>query len=171
MNNSQNILRLNVGFVIQQAVGYKRDLLIEYPHVHLPPDLDLYNLSGTARVTRVTNGLLLQVELEAQITAECARCLGSLSQLLEINFAELYTFKQDSATESGQVVSEEGVIDLQPLVREEMLLAVPINPLCSPDCKGLCPVCGGNLNVEPCTHEEQLGDPRLSVLKSLLKGG
>ncbi|MGB7115672.1 MAG: hypothetical protein WBD56_05980, partial [Anaerolineales bacterium] len=73
MNNSQNILRLNVGFVLHQTVGYKRDFLIEYPYVHLPPDLDLYNLSGTAWVTRITNGLLLQVELEAQITAECAR--------------------------------------------------------------------------------------------------
>ena len=170
MNNSQNILRLNVGSVIHQTVGYKRDYLIEYPHVHLPPDLDLYNLSGTAWVTRVTNGLLLQVELGAQITAECACCLESLSQPLEINFAEVYTFKQDSAIESGQVVPEDGVIDLQPLVREEMLLTVPINPLCSPDCIGLCPVCGGNRNVEPCSHEEHPGDPRLSVLKSLLKG-
>jgi len=160
MNNTQNILRLNVGFVIHQTVGYKRDYLIEYPHVHLPPDLDLYNLSGTAWVTRVTNGL----------TAECARCLESLSQSLEINFAEVYTFKQDSVNESGQVVPEDGVIDLQPFVREEMLLTVPINPLCSPDCKGLCPVCGGNRNVEPCSHEEHTGDPRLSVLKSLLKG-
>ncbi|MFC2055913.1 DUF177 domain-containing protein [Chloroflexota bacterium] len=171
MNNSQNILRLNVGFVIHQTVGYKRDFIIEYPHAHLPPDLDLYNLLGTVRVTRITHGLLLQVELVAQITAECARCLGSLSQPLEINFAELYTFTQDSAIESGQVISEEGVIDLQPLVREEMLLAVPINPLCNPDCKGLCSICGGNRNVEPCSHEEHLGDPRLSVLKSLLKGG
>jgi len=171
MNNSRNILRLNVGFVIHQTVGYKRDLIIEYPHVYLPPDLDLYNLIGTARVTRITHGLLLQVELGAQITAECVRCLGSFSQPLEVNFTEVYSFTEDSATVPGQVVPEDGVIDLQLLVREEMLLAVPINPLCSPDCMGLCPVCGGNRNVEPCSHEEHLGDPRLSVLKSLLKGG
>jgi uncharacterized protein len=50
-----------------------------------------------------------------------------------------------------------------------MFLAVPISPLCSPDCLGLCPICGGNLNESVCQHEEELIDPRLDILKSLLE--
>jgi len=54
-------------------------------------------------------------------------------------------------------------------VREYMLLEVPLNPLCKPDCKGLCPICGGNLNEEVCNHDAEVLDPRLAALKMLLK--
>jgi uncharacterized protein len=57
---------------------------------------------------------------------------------------------------------------LEPLVREEMLLAIPINPICRADCKGLCPICGGNLNETLCSHEGEEVDPRLSILKTWL---
>ncbi len=66
------------------------------------------------------------------------------------------------------MVPETGLLDLEPLVREEMLLAIPINPICRLDCKGLCPICGGNLNETLCTHEDEEIDSRLSVLKTLL---
>jgi uncharacterized protein len=59
-------------------------------------------------------------------------------------------------------------IDLRPLVREYMLLSVPISPLCRPACLGLCPVCGENLNEISCTHEDDAVDPRLAKLKNLL---
>jgi len=64
---------------------------------------------------------------------------------------------------------EDGHIDLSPLVREYMLLDIPIKPLCSTDCKGLCPVCGENLNETQCGHTTESIDPRLAVLKSLLE--
>jgi uncharacterized protein len=67
-------------------------------------------------------------------------------------------------------VPENGKIDLEPFIREEMILAIPIGPLCSEDCKGLCPICGEDLNESSCSHEELPVDPRLSVLKTLLSG-
>jgi uncharacterized protein len=54
------------------------------------------------------------------------------------------------------------------LFREYILLEIPISPLCRPDCKGLCPICGNNLNEDTCHHEEEAGDPRLASLKALL---
>jgi uncharacterized protein len=171
VKNSRDTLLLNVGFIIHQTVGYSRDFPIEAPRIHLPPDLDLEDLAGTARVTRTGQGLLLQVRLRAVIVAECSRCLGDFTQPLEIDFTELYAFNASSVTDSGLIVPESGKIDLEPLVREEMLLAVPISALCKPDCMGLCPICGENLNEVTCNHEEEAVDPRLSVLKSLLEKG
>jgi uncharacterized protein len=63
---------------------------------------------------------------------------------------------------------ETGIIDLNPVLREYAVLEIPMRPLCKPDCKGLCPICGNNLNDSNCNHEDDLGDPRFSSLKKLL---
>jgi uncharacterized protein len=165
----RDFLRLNVGFIIHQTVGYYRDFPFECEKIHLAPDLDLEQLSGNAKVTRAAQGLLVQVRMKANTMAQCVRCLDDFSQPLEIEFTELYAFSPNSATDSGLLVPEIGKIDLEPLIREEMLLAVPISPLCSPDCQGICPVCGGNRNHVPCQHEEEISDPRLDILRNLLE--
>jgi DUF177 domain-containing protein len=165
-----DLFRLNVGFIIHENVGYVRDLPFEVPSASIPPDLELKNLTGNVRVTRATQGLLVQTEMRTEIIVECVRCLTDFSQPLEIDFTELYAFNRNSVTESGLLVPENGKIDLEPFIRDEMLLAIPISPLCSPDCKGLCPICGQNLNEGSCYHEEKTLDTRLSVLRTLLDG-
>ncbi len=107
--------------------------------------------------------------MRAELQSECVRCLTSLQQPLEIDFTELYAFTLRSVTDSNLILPEDGYIELESLVREYMLLEVPISPLCSPHCKGLCPICGENLNVRVCNHGESEVDPRLAVLKSLKK--
>jgi uncharacterized protein len=169
VSTQRDFLRLNVGFIIHQTVGYYRDFPFESDKIHIPPDLDLEQLSGNAKVTRAAQGLLVQVKMRANTAAQCVRCLDDFSQPLEIEFTELYAFSPNSATESGLLVPEIGKIDLEPLIREEMLLAVPISPLCSPDCKGICPVCGGNRNETPCQHDEGPLESRLDVLQNLLE--
>lgn len=169
VSENQNPFRLNVGFIIHQSVGYVRDFEFEFAHLNLSPDLELFDISGTIRVTRTGQGLLVQANLQAEVEAECVRCLSDFRQPLEIDFTELYAFTPDSLTESGLLVPETGKIDLTPLVRDEFLLAVPISPICKADCLGLCPVCGENRNLSHCEHEEEPADPRLSVLKSLLE--
>lgn len=169
MSNSRNLLRLNVGFIIHESIGYSRDFTFEIPALQLSPDLDLRELSGVARVTRTAQGLLVQVRLRANVTTGCVRCLTDFSQPLETDFTELYAFSRNSLTESGLMVPEAGIIDLAPLVRDEMLVSIPMSPLCSPVCKGLCPICGENLNETICHHEDQANDPRLDILKTLLE--
>ena len=63
----------------------------------------------------------------------------------------------------------EGTIDLKEDVREAIILAFPLKPLCRPECRGLCPHCGRNLNEEKCECREEKIDPRLAKLKELLK--
>jgi uncharacterized protein len=163
-----NFFRLNVGFLINQSVGYSRDFIFDFPRAFFKPDLELYDLTGLARVTRTAQGLLVQAEINATLPTECVRCLEGFNQPLHAQFTELYAFSRKSVTDSGLVLPEDAHIDLEPLVREYLLLELPISPVCRPDCKGLCPVCGENMNEVNCDHRPESTDPRLSVLKSLL---
>lgn len=168
MSDPHSPLRLNVGFVVAQSAGFSRDIPFDLPQINIPPDLSLSGLIGVACVTRTPQGILLQVDAKALIDLECVRCLTGFQQALNINFTELYAFSQRYVTDSGLIMPETGVIDLAPLLREYILLEIPISPLCRPDCKGLCPICGNNLNESTCNHEDDSGDPRLASLKVLL---
>lgn len=160
--------RLNVGFLINQHVGYSRDFPIEIPYYHLPPDLDLYDISGSAKITRTAQGLLVLVKIHAALPADCVRCLINFSQPLNIEFTELYAFSKKAVADAEFVLPEDGRINLGWLVREYMLLDIPISSLCTPDCKGLCPICGENQNETTCDHDNEAIDPRLAALKSLI---
>ena len=162
-------LRLNVGFLIHQSVGSSREFYFELPSLFLEPDLTLEDLTGTAKITRTTQGLLVQANLNASIQAECVRCLTSSFQPLKTDFTELFSFSYRNDTESGLILPEDGYIDLGPLVREYMFLEIPINPLCHPDCQGICAVCGEAQGEKIHQHEMNSIDPRLAVLKTLLE--
>lgn len=168
MTDPHSPLRINVGFIIHQTIGYSRDFEFDLPEIHLDPDLDLDYLTGLVKITRTPQGLLVQAKFNSSVAEECVRCLSEFSQPLHTEFSELYAFNRKSITESGLILPEDGHIDLNPLVREFLLLEVPINPLCRADCKGLCPVCGNNLNETQCNHETNSGDNRLEKLKTLL---
>jgi uncharacterized protein len=168
MERFPDFLVLNIGFLIHEIIGFSRDFPFDAESVWLPPDLPLRELHGTVRVTRTAQGLLVQVKMKANTPAECVRCLDEFSQVLEVDYTDLYAFTRDSITDAGLLVPENGKIDLEPILREEMLLSVPINPLCRIDCKGLCSICGENLNTNPHHHDLDDDDPRFDALKSLL---
>jgi uncharacterized protein len=169
VSNSNHPFRLNVGFIVHQAVGYSRDFSFEFPFIAFPPDLELNDLKGEVRVTRTAQGLLLQASTSANAKTECASCLDECIITLSTDFTELYAFSQNSVTDSELLLPENNIIDLEPIVREEMLLAFPIKPLCRPDCQGLCPICGENRNTTACNHENDYIDPRLEALRTLLE--
>jgi DUF177 domain-containing protein len=169
VSDTTNPFILNVGFIVHQTVGYSREFPFDFPSVFLSPDIRLENLTGYTRVTRTAQGLLIQLKLTANTLVECARCLVEFPQLLETSITDLYAFTTNSVTDSGLILPENGKINLAPIVRDEMLLSIPINPICQPDCKGLCPICGENLNEMTCNHTEVESDPRLEKLRSLLE--
>jgi uncharacterized protein len=155
VNQLRHPLRINVGFLLNQSIGYYRDIHFEYPEIHLKPDLTLNDFSGVARVTRTPQGILVQGQFQGETPSECARCLIDFQQPLKSSFSELYAFDQRSLTDSGLLLPEDGNIELEELVREYLLIELPITPICSSDCKGLCLVCGQNLNEELCEHHRQ----------------
>lgn len=162
-------LRLNVGFVAHESIGYSRVFSFNLPNIHLLPDLDLREFRGKIRISRATQGLLFDAHLQGFTDLECARCLETFNATLVTNFTELFTFPSHADSNTELVLPENGVVDLTQIVSEYFLLEIPINPICKEDCKGLCPVCGINLNKHSCKHETNPTDPRLAVLKSLIK--
>jgi uncharacterized protein len=162
-------LRLNVGFIVAQSAGFSRDFPLDLPHINIPPDLQIISLNGLIRASRTPQGILLQIDSMTQISLECVRCLNNFQQSLNVAFTELYAFSQRYVTDSGLLMPESGIIDIAPVLREYILLEIPISPLCRPGCKGLCPICGNNLNESTCIHDDDSGDPRLASLKILLE--
>jgi uncharacterized protein len=168
MNTENRQLKLNVGFIAQQSIGYSRNFQFEIPTLVLEPDLNLSEFMGTITVSRTSEGLLFRGKFQADVDATCGRCLSDFKHLLITNFTELYVFHSHAQEDSELIYPEDGQVDLEPIVREYLLLELPINPICKTDCQGLCSICGNNLNHDTCDHGPDPIDPRMSVLKSLL---
>lgn len=118
------------------------------------------NLVLTSTLDRV----LVAGEIEVGLSTECVRCLTPIDRKLTATPAE--TFVADPPDEELFPI-EHGQLDLAPLVREAVLLALPDAPLCRPDCAGLCPTCGADRNDNPCGCDTATVDPRWSALDEL----
>lgn len=166
--NSRHMLRLNVGFLLHKNVGEGRNFDFDCDSVRVGDDLDVERLRGSIHLTRTGQGVYAHGRLQAQIDLQCVRCLTSFDQQLTIELDDLFTYPPDRASDPLLSIPEDGVLDLNPLLREYLLLDIPIQPLCRQDCKGFCPMCGGDLNDTECEHPDTEVDPRLAALKALL---
>jgi uncharacterized protein len=135
--------------------GYNRDIHFDFPQLTLENDLVLAQFSGVVRVSRTPQGILVQSNFQGQTPAECVRCLCTFDMPLTCEFSDLYAFDSRSTTESDLILRDDANIDLEPLAREYFVIEMPISPLCRPDCRGLCPECGEDLNVTTCEHVVQ----------------
>jgi uncharacterized protein len=165
---SQSLLRINVGFIVHQSNGFSRDFPIEIPSFLFSEDLEFENLIGNALVSRTTEGLLVQFRGQAQTKTDCVLCLEPFDQRLKLDFVEMYTFLSHANQDTELILPDDLHIDLHPLIGEYLCLEIPISPVCKPDCKGLCPICGENLNWTACNHQDEIADSRLAILKTLL---
>jgi uncharacterized protein len=165
--NTQDSLRLNVGFLLHEGVGFSRKFNFALPQVKID-DLELSAFSGSVSFTRTTQGLLGQGDFTAISSQQCVRCLDIYDHQLNAELAELFAHPPSTASDPQLVVPATGILDLKPILRESFLLAVPIQPVCKPECKALCPICGGNPNQTACDHPDAHIDPRFAVLKTLL---
>lgn len=126
--------------------------------------------------------ILATVDVAAEVTADCARCLEPFSFPLGLRYEEEYREgrapAQGAAGAPVEADLDEGTatvsyysgdaIDFGPDVREHVILALPMKAVCREDCRGLCPRCGANLNRGPCKCPPAAGDPRLAVLGDIL---
>jgi uncharacterized protein len=168
LTKSHSPLRLNVGFLLKEGVGYSREILLDEPHLGIAADLIVEQFRGVLTLTRTPQGLYASARLEARTSSECSRCLTEFAQTVTSRFTELYHYPRETAHQDGNIIPEDLNLDFSAVVREDMLLSLPLQPLCRPDCKGLCPNCGKNWNEGPCDCPTDEGDPRLAVLKQLL---
>nr|WP_140404061.1 YceD family protein [Nocardioides sp. XL1] len=128
-----------------------------------PVDLDL-------RLEAVMEGVLVTGSASAELAGECARCLEPITDEIEVRFQELFVYDdQDYSSEEDDEVSmlEGDLINLEPLLRDAVVLALPFQPLCTDDCPGLCPECGVRLAEAPGHVHEEPVDPRWAGLAEL----
>jgi len=127
-----------------------------------PVELDL-------RLEAVMEGVLVTGTAHASLVGECARCLAPLADDIDVRFQELYVYEDHAFPGEDDEVSalQDDLVDLEPLLRDAVVLALPFRPLCRDDCPGLCPECGARLADDPDhTHEEPV-DPRWAALADL----
>lgn len=124
--------------------------------------------------TSVDEGILVRGNVRSEAIGECARCLAPVDMSVDQGFDELYEYESKAASlteedvETDQIlmVVEESV-DLSIPVRDAVILALPVNPLCEPDCLGLCSICGIPWRDLPADHGHEERDPRWKALEGL----
>jgi uncharacterized protein len=157
------MLGVAVGALLRQEVGAHEEIDLRIPMQDLP-DLGLADdLQVHGRVTNLgAEGVHAAIDVEGAISRECARCLAPVQ-------VPVHAIAEETFAASGAWPSiVEDTLDLEPVVNEAVLLEEPLRALCRPDCKGICPTCGKDLNEGPCGCTDEEVDPRLEPLKKLL---
>jgi uncharacterized protein len=150
-------------------------------------------LAVSASLRKVSGGVLLEGKFTSRVVAECKRCLTEAKLELPVSFTlnlvpeslargedvldeeELEEKDRGHGENGGSFLLDDAdeevfdgkVIDLEPIVREQVLLALPMSAVCREDCRGLCTKCGQNLNEKECGCDTTFVDPRLAVLKNI----
>lgn len=138
-----------------------------------------------ARLESVTEGILLSAQVFATAKGECTRCLDPLEIPIEKWIQELYRYeikvdhggkkrKSDAEDEldiDGELSMDGDIMDLEPPIRDAIVLSLPINPLCKESCAGLCPACGGKWAELPTDHLHEVIDARWSGLAGISLDG
>jgi uncharacterized protein len=125
------------------------------------------------RMESVSEGVLVSGSVTGPVTGECGRCLRPISDSVTVTIQELYAYEHsttDETTDEDEVGRLQGdLIDLEPVLRDAVVLALPTNPLCRDDCPGLCPECGVHWDELPADHSHQQVDPRWAALTQLTR--
>lgn len=137
------------------------------------PELELVdNLQFQGVIENAAPFLELHGQAIAKLQQTCSRCLANFEQEFIVEIAEAFTNKQEalSPDDAYEVAFFSGdEIDIAPALLRSLLLELPMRPLCRPDCQGLCPNCGADLNQQPCSCKHEDIDIRLSKLQALFK--
>ena len=127
------------------------------------------------RLESVVDGVLVSGTALVSVEGECSRCLEQMAFDMEVDLQELFEYpatdargkqiaKSDPDDELPKLDGD--FLDLEPVLRDAVVLAFPLSPLCNPGCRGLCSECGANLNENP-DHQHETVDPRWAALGNL----
>jgi uncharacterized protein len=164
-------LKINIHDIREEKSGQiKGCQTLEPLELDLPclQGLNWHPFSFDYVLTNADSLFVLQGRLESTLSLECSRCLKPVETTFSVDVLEEFTRHASGARdeEIREFFGEE--IDATGVLREIILLSLPVKPLCSPDCQGLCPYCGIDKNVDSCTCKPDSVDPRLAVLAKLI---
>ncbi len=157
----------NVSQLLREPTGASRNYVLD-------PDAPVHR--GAVELVRVPGGVLARCEADVLIEAECSRCLAPFAYPAHIAFDEVYVQQYDVATGAKLPPPEEAdaftigashVIDISEAVRQYYETAAAMQPLCRPDCPGICSECGQDLSIAACTCDRAPLDSRWAALAAL----
>lgn len=169
-------LILNIDALEEAPEPFEADLSRESLDAMLLADPPTeFHAGGTAQVrgkaTKLGRKVLVQAKFTVPLEGICRRCLKALKLDEKVDFTREYVPEPSVEAEEQDFTDEEVYqgkeIDLQPALREQVLLSIPPSPLCREDCNGLCPKCGQDLNLDDCGCDRTVADPRWAALKGL----
>jgi uncharacterized protein len=156
-------LRLRSGDQARERVEIELEPLVLGGQAYQPqPNAALAELM----VTRASSGTVLELALDVSLEGPCFRCLTEAELPLSLRLREYEATKPEGDEEQTEYL-EDDRLDLSAWTHDAIVLALPDKILCRPDCAGLCPVCGKDLNLEPHEHSEERMDPRWEKLSQL----
>jgi uncharacterized protein len=119
------------------------------------------------RAEALVDGIHVRGRMAGEVEMECRRCLRPLQRHAEVEMDELFLPPGDATVDDQAYEIVDERIDLEPAVRDAIVLALPLHPLCTPECRGLCPSCGADRNERECGHETVTTDLRWGALEQL----
>ena len=169
------MLSYNVAELLRSAPGTSRRYDVDGATMPIADDLELARpIAGEVHPSRTSRSILARASLNTAVAGRCSRCLGPVVERIDVEIEEeaLPSIDIDSGLPVDRAAEPEVLrldehheLDLSQPVREAISLAEPIAPLCQPGCRGLCVVCGANLNAEPAhRHADEEIDPRFAGL-------
>jgi len=173
-----NSMIFNVAQLLKSPVGTSLEADLHEEHIQLDEDLKVIGpVNGHARIRRINQDLLADGWIDLVLEMTCTRCLKVFEQMIHVPFEERFYPTVDVVTgmpahpvdtEEAFPIDEHHLLDLSELIRQQVLLEIPMVTLCKEDCAGLCAQSGKDLNEGPCECQPEV-DTRFSVLKTLLQ--
>ena len=159
-----------------QADSCKYEFLLDnlfFAHID-GPEVQKGKVNVELTVKKTSRAFELSFRTEGIVWVPCDRCLDEITEDFEVDIDEMIDmaiFETDKVDEIEELdYLEDHIINMDMLLQKELMTLVPMQILCKDDCKGLCKVCGANLNHETCDCDDFVPDPRLSVFANILKG-
>jgi uncharacterized protein len=145
-------MHIKVNDILAQDVGYQKSFEI----ADEAPELDglqlAEDLNGNISISRLDDSLLARGQVATSIELECHRCLRAFQYPVQVNLSGEFSFKPPADADDQWPITKDYSIDVAPLIRQELLLRIPLKQLCEPDCPGLCPDCGLRLDDQHKPH-------------------
>ena len=169
-------MKYNVAQLLKEAIGSHRNFEIEEEICDADHPVD--HVRGSVDMVRTHQGIWVQARLEVRLPQDCSRCLDGFSRTMSIELDEEYFPEIDVKTGSrvslpddweALYISSDHNLDLAEATRQATLAALPLKPLCMPECVGICYLCGRNRNHESCDCYNRQVDPRWAALRSLIE--
>jgi uncharacterized protein len=165
-------MRLDVTQLLREPIGTHTDVEFNLGFQHLAEDLPVDSIRGRLTLLRTDEEILVRGILQVAVALECGRCLAPTTTTLHIELDERFrpiSLGKVQEDDQVSVIDADNQLDLRPVLKDLVTISIPMHVVCRPDCLGLCPECGQNLNEGPCNCPSDDIDPRLVALKALLK--